>query len=252
MSDKIIDRFDGQYRFLSNFYEAPLLFRGLVFENAEAAFHSQKCLQRAKQFQGLNASQAKQLGRQVVIRPDWDKVRDQVMYEVVFEKFSQNAEIRERLITTGEAELIEGNTWNDRYWGVCNGIGQNKLGKILMRVRGELLQKEKFFVFIDEGYHHGECIAANAIDTATKNDFDIPIVREVGIPGQSVLEGLAEAMNKAGQDRFVWLPQYGQNAEYLGALKAFGWKVSDIMSVPVYKSEGCDLCYSGFLMEKFR
>lgn len=249
MSDKIIDRFDGQYRFLSNFYEAPLLFRGLVFENAEAAFHSQKCPQRAKEFQGLNASQSKRLGRQVEMRPDWDKVRDQVMYEVVSEKFSQNSKIRERLIATGEAMLVEGNTWNDRYWGVCNGIGQNKLGKILMRVRSELMQKEQLFP-LEEGYHHGECVASNAINAASENSYDIPIVREVGIPGQSVLEGLTEAMKKAGATRFVWLPQYGQNAEYLGVFKELGWKISDIVKVPVYKYEDCDLCCSGFLMER--
>lgn len=249
MSNKIIDRFDGQYRFLSNFYEAPLLFRGLVFENAEAAFHSQKCPQQAKQFQGLNASQAKRLGRQVVMRPDWDKVRDQVMYEVVFEKFSQNSEIREHLIATGEAMLVEGNTWNDRYWGVCNGIGQNKLGKILMRVRSELLQKEQLFP-LEEGYHHGECVASNAINASIENNYDIPIVREVPILGQSVLEGLAEAMEKAGMTRFVWLPQYRQDAEYLGVLKTLGWKVADIVKAPVYKFEDCSICNSGFLMEK--
>lgn len=249
MSNKIIDRFDGQYRFLSNFYEAPLLFRGLVFENAEAAFHSQKCPQRAKEFQGLNPSQSKRLGRQVEMRPDWDKVRDQVMYEVVSEKFSQNSKIRERLIATGEAMLVEGNTWNDRYWGVCNGIGQNKLGKILMRVRSELMQKEQLFP-LEEGYHHGECVASNAINAASENSYDIPIVREVGIPGQSVLEGLTEAMKKAGATRFVWLPQYGQNAEYLGVFKELGWKISDIVKVPVYKYEDCDLCCSGFLMER--
>lgn len=249
MSNKIIDRFDSQYRFLSNFYEAPLLFRGLVFENAEAAFHSQKCPQRAKEFQGLNPSQSKRLGRQVEMRPDWDKVRDQVMYEVVSEKFSQNSKIRERLIATGEAMLVEGNTWNDRYWGVCNGIGQNKLGKILMRVRSELMQKEQLFP-LEEGYHHGECVASNAINAASENSYDIPIVREVGIPGQSVLEGLTEAMKKAGATRFVWLPQYGQNAEYLGVFKELGWKISDIVKVPVYKYEDCDLCCSGFLMER--
>ena len=183
------------------------------------------------------------------MRSDWDKVRDQVMYEVVFEKFSQNSKIRERLISTGEAELIEGNTWNDRYWGVCNGIGQNKLGKILMRVRSEFLQKEQLFP-LEEGYHHGECITSNAIKDASENSYDIPIVREVGIPGQSVLEGLADAMRKAGMTRFVWLPQYGQNAEYLSVFKELGWKVSDIVKAPVYKREDCDLCCSGFLMER--
>jgi predicted NAD-dependent protein-ADP-ribosyltransferase YbiA (DUF1768 family) len=57
-------------------------------------------------------------------------------------KFSTHQELRERLLATGEAELIEGNTWNDTFWGVCKGEGQNWLGKILMEVRKELAEVE--------------------------------------------------------------------------------------------------------------
>ena len=59
------------------------------------------------------------------------------MYDVVKAKFSIK-HLKEMLLATGNEELIEGNLWNDTYWGVCNGKGQNKLGKILMRVREEL------------------------------------------------------------------------------------------------------------------
>ena len=67
-----------------------------------------------------------------------EEVKDQIMYEIVLNKFSQNEELREKLIATGDEYLAEGNTWHDTYWGVCNGKGKNKLGKILMQVREEL------------------------------------------------------------------------------------------------------------------
>ena len=60
------------------------------------------------------------------------------MQEIVQAKFEQNPVLAKWLLNTGDAKLIEGNTWNDRYWGVCAGIGQNKLGKILMKVRDNL------------------------------------------------------------------------------------------------------------------
>jgi len=60
------------------------------------------------------------------------------MYEVCLAKFKQHADLREKLLSTGSVQLIEGNDWNDREWGVCNGTGKNKLGKILMRIRGVL------------------------------------------------------------------------------------------------------------------
>lgn len=60
------------------------------------------------------------------------------MYEICLAKFTQHEFLKEALLATGDSELIEGNTWRDYFWGVCNGKGQNKLGKILMRIRAEL------------------------------------------------------------------------------------------------------------------
>ena len=64
------------------------------------------------------------------------------MFDIVYYKFIQNPKLAEQLVATGDEELIEGNDWNDRYWGVCRGVGQNKLGQTLQRIRSELRKKE--------------------------------------------------------------------------------------------------------------
>lgn len=97
-----------------------------------------KCPSRANEFYLLNPSEAKRLGRRVKLRDDWEEVKELVMYEICYHKFNQNPDIKRMLLNTGDAELIEGNTWGDCIWGVCNGVGNNLLGKILMRVRNEL------------------------------------------------------------------------------------------------------------------
>lgn len=133
-----ITEFKGNHFFLSNFYVAPVIYQGVRFENNEAAFQAAKCPERMNEFRGLNPSKAKRLGRRVKLRPDWEEVKCDVMYQVCKAKFSQNPDLAQKLIETGDAELVEGNTWGDRIWGVCDGVGENNLGKILMRIRKEL------------------------------------------------------------------------------------------------------------------
>ena len=88
----------------------------------------------------MNPSEAKRTGRKVKLRPDWEDVKINEMRNIVRAKFSQNPELAEKLIQTGDAHLEEGNTWGDRTWGTVNGSGQNLLGKILMEIR-ETLKK---------------------------------------------------------------------------------------------------------------
>lgn len=133
-----IDCFRGKYFFLSNFFASNIRYNGLTFLNNEAAFQAQKCPKRASEFCELNPSDAKRLGRKVRLRSDWESVKDDVMYDVCHAKFSQNANLRRQLLNTGNAELVEGNTWGDRVWGVCGGVGENRLGRILMRIRDEM------------------------------------------------------------------------------------------------------------------
>lgn len=80
---------------------------------------------------------AKRAGRYFPLRSNWRDIKDEVMYKGLKMKFDQNSGIKAKLLGTGQAELIEGNWWNDRYWGVCKGKGQNKLGNLLMKLREE-------------------------------------------------------------------------------------------------------------------
>ena len=135
---KRINEFKGKYYFLSNFYNAEITYNGYTFRNNEAAFQAQKCPSRIKEFCDLNPSEAKRLGRHVCLRYDWEYVKEDIMYEVCKTKFIQHPDLAQLLIDTGDAALIEGNTWGDTTWGVCDGIGENKLGNILMKIRDEL------------------------------------------------------------------------------------------------------------------
>ena len=138
----MIKEFKNQYFFLSNFYECPIYYNKLVFCNAEAAFQAQKIIDEKEQYKfiNLNASQARKLGKTIALREDWEEVKDNIMYEIVKRKFTVNKELQQKLIDTKDEELVEGNWWHDTYWGVDSktGIGQNKLGKILMKVREEV------------------------------------------------------------------------------------------------------------------
>lgn len=135
----MIDRFSHKYSFLSNFYMIYVHYEGLTYANSEAAFQAAKLLNNEdrKRFTSMNPKEAKREGKRVPLREDWEEIKDNVMYEVCKSKF-QNPDLAKKLLDTGDEELVEGNTWNDTYWGVCNGEGQNKLGKILMRIREEL------------------------------------------------------------------------------------------------------------------
>lgn len=141
----MINEFRGQYYFLSNYYVAPVTYEGLTYQNNEAAFQAAKVTFGRERFVRLDPSAAKALGRKVQLRSDWEDVKDKVMYEVCKAKFSQNADLTEKLLATGDKYLEEGTTgWHDNTWGNCNCEkckdipGENRLGKILMRVREEL------------------------------------------------------------------------------------------------------------------
>ncbi|MEG1926605.1 MAG: NADAR family protein [Ruthenibacterium sp.] len=142
-----ITEFRGSFFFLSNFYHAPLEYGGLTYQNSEAAFQATKyfgdgsfedTIEVRKRFCNLSPSDAKKLGRKMRLRDDWEDIKDLAMHEICVHKFTQNPELGQKLLDTGDAELVEGNEWGDQVWGVCDGVGENRLGKILMRVRAEL------------------------------------------------------------------------------------------------------------------
>lgn len=123
-----ITSFSGKYRFLSNFLG------GVEF--AYQAAKTRDEIEIAEIMSSRSPAEAKKIGRRVTLRDDWDDIKDNVMYKLVKAKF-EHPDYRKLLLETGDEEIVEGNWWGDTYWGMCNGVGQNKLGKILMRVRDE-------------------------------------------------------------------------------------------------------------------
>lgn len=145
-----IDRFDGDMFFLSNFYEYEIEYEGIKYPTNEHAFQAAKTLNEAKRREIAQAKTpgiAKRMGRNVELRKNWETIKERVMLECVREKFKSGI-MRQKLINTMPYTLVEGNTWHDNCWGDCvcekckNTEGKNLLGKILMRVRNEIIEEE--------------------------------------------------------------------------------------------------------------
>jgi len=137
---QVIDSFTGEYRFLSNFHPSVISIDGKPYPTVEHMYQAAKTGEPHQKdwIRGSETpGEAKGRGRRVNIRPDWEQVKVAAMLILLRKKFNI-PELKEKLINTGDAELIEGNTWGDTFWGVCNGVGENNLGKLLMRVREEL------------------------------------------------------------------------------------------------------------------
>ena len=133
-----ISSFEGEYRFLSNFYERPIYVGNIKWASAEHAYQAAKSLLPADWDAILSCrtpGQAKRMGMKLSLRPDWGSFRLLAMEEIVQAKFDQYEDLKLKLIMTNPAELIEGNHWGDVFWGVCKGKGENHLGKILMKIR---------------------------------------------------------------------------------------------------------------------
>lgn len=129
----------------SNFlpFVDPLRFEGEVYVTPEHFYQAMKTrdpLERSRIAAQTSAGLAKKLGRKVALREDWDNVKYLFMLQAQFHRFKDSA-WRIQLMAT-EGEIVEWNTWHDRYWGKCtcarcNGQGMNWLGKILMDIRDD-------------------------------------------------------------------------------------------------------------------
>lgn len=143
----MINNFDGEYRFLSNFANSKIVYEGIEYPTVEHAFQAAKTLNmnQRKEIAALKTpGEAKRAGRrEVILRKDWEKVKDGIMYDLLKLKF-ENPVLRKKLIATGNELLEEGTTWHDNYWGNCycdrckNISGKNMLGILLMKVRSEI------------------------------------------------------------------------------------------------------------------
>ena len=145
MKTKTINSFFGGYRFLSNFYPCWVEFEDVIYLSVEHAYQAAKCSDpnyRTTIRQADTARVAKWLGKMVLIRQDWEKVKLKIMKQLLIKKFTDHV-LCQMLRNTGDAELVEVNNWGDTFWGVCRGVGENHLGKLLMEIRSTLENEEK-------------------------------------------------------------------------------------------------------------
>ena len=145
-SDQMIMEFKGDNDFLSNFYPAVVHFEGINFPTVEHAYVASKSKDgmhryRVSQLPAEQAGKAKRLGRKCRLREDWDLVKVSLMKRFLMQKFGY-ADLRDKLLATGDKIIVEGNYWHDNFWGTCGCgkgncayHGKNMLGKLLMEVR---------------------------------------------------------------------------------------------------------------------
>lgn len=157
-----IGPFRDEYRWLSNFWESPIVIGGYTWETTEHFYQASKSaeLEDFRSIRGLETpGEAKRAGARIKARSDWDEVKTSFMRVASFSKFSQNRELADRLLSTGDEEIVELNHWHDNFWGRCTCeaceansdiTGKNNLGRILMDVRAHLVsvrEKEDAIIF---------------------------------------------------------------------------------------------------------
>lgn len=148
------EAFRGDMAWASNMYEVPITFDdtkhnlreifpqfkfdGLEYPSSEHLYQSLKATnEEDKELirTAPNSHHSKQLARTIFCRVDWDSVKVEAMRLSLYLKFYQHPDLLLKLIETGRTPLIETNWWGDKFWGVCNGVGENWLGRLLMELR---------------------------------------------------------------------------------------------------------------------
>lgn len=149
----VIDWFFDEYRFLTNYHDYPIMYNGKSYRTTEGAYQAAKAISEEDQENirlAKTPAKAKKLGQIVQMRSDWEDIKEQVMRDVVWEKFNSSADLTNSLISTGNSYLVEGTVWHDNIWGICikkdcekckDKQGRNLLGKILMETRKRLNER---------------------------------------------------------------------------------------------------------------
>lgn len=146
-----IDQFKDEFRFLSNFWPAVVRLPDDEFPDeygsVEHAFQAAKSLnskERKAIREAPTPGKAKRWGREVTLRPGWEDIKVNVMRGLLWIKFNEDPRLRAKLLATEEIELVEGNTWGDRFWGVDlkTGVGENHLGKLLVETRDKIRENQ--------------------------------------------------------------------------------------------------------------
>jgi ribA/ribD-fused uncharacterized protein len=127
------------YPFLSNFHPCKIIYNNVEYPSVENAYQAQKCPERSQEFINISAKDAKNLGKKVEVRPDWDEIKLKIMWDLVHQKF-EDPQLLSQLKAIKEP-IAEHNWWHDNYWGICtcdkckDVPAHNWLGKILENIK---------------------------------------------------------------------------------------------------------------------
>jgi ribA/ribD-fused uncharacterized protein len=143
----MIKEFKEEYSWLSNFSPCKIILNDIEYPSVEHAYVS--CKSSDEEWKKLcsddnnSPGKIKRKGREIKIVDNWEDIKEDVMFECLLQKYSQEP-YKTKLIETGNQKIIEGNNWNDKFWGVClkTNKGKNKLGKMIMIIRSKLNKKD--------------------------------------------------------------------------------------------------------------
>jgi ribA/ribD-fused uncharacterized protein len=146
-----IGPFRDEYAYLSNMFPAPFVLPHYHLDIEMEWLTVEHYYQAAKTINpdeiinirfAPSGKAAKGIGKNVTLIHDWDNIKIEVMEKGLTEKFKIPI-LRKRLISTDPEEIVEINHWHDHFWGMCNGHGDNNLGKLLMKIRKHVIQTEQ-------------------------------------------------------------------------------------------------------------
>lgn len=137
-----------EYEWLSNLALVDIKLKGIIYPSVEHAYMSEKnadiswkklCSQK-----NIAGTQIKKFSKTIELRSDWEDVKLLVMEYCLREKFKQEP-FKTKLIETKNENIQEGNYWGDTFWGVDlkqnPNVGENHLGRLLMKIRDEYIKK---------------------------------------------------------------------------------------------------------------
>lgn len=160
-----ITSFRGRYAFLNNRYRCLFVLDGTLYPTAELAYlayHTTDTNLR-ELIARSSPEEAKKLLFQHGIQTDWKDIKEEAMERILRAKFQQNPALQKQLIATGTRKIQPQNTVHENYWGSCicsecQGLGQNRLGRLLMNERQfeakeyQKKQKNNFLQFTQGSY----------------------------------------------------------------------------------------------------
>lgn len=194
---RVINAFQDEHRWLSNFWPAKVVLDGVTYPSVEHAYQAAKThpSERAP-FQRCTAAQAKKLGREIPVRSGWSDEKVAIMRALIEQKFAPGSELARKLVATGDCQLVEGNSWGDTFWGVCRGTGQNLLGEILMDRRTALTQPAEKLELIE---HPSSSYSPRTRANATGADLTVALAVDFTTAGEKLT-------HKAAGENYLGIP----------------------------------------------